>query len=643
MSTRAAPASRLPYMPGLDGLRGIAVLAVLAYHASLPGSDGGFLGVEVFFVLSGYLITGLLLLDLQHRGRPDLKRFWLRRARRLLPALWLLLLLTPAAARILAADALPRLREDLLAALTYVTNWVYIFRDIPYFEHYGRPPLLQHLWSLAIEEQFYLLWPLLVGGIGLIAPRGYRRALLVLSLALAVLSTGLRWTLYVPYDDATRVYYGTDTRASALLLGAALAVVWSPQRVREEGLRGRTRGWAEALGWFGLAALLIFFARLNDYTPTLYRGGFLLTDAATLAVLVSVAHPDTHIGQGLGWRPLRWVGQRSYGLYLWHWPVFVLLRPEQDWPLGPGITFGVHLALTFGLAAASYRWIEQPIRHQGWRAWTSQMRQWFASPLRRAISMPALLMLLALDAWALWPTSVTPSPAVELTPASAAPAAFVETPHPAPRPVSSPTASERHPTPPIRGTASRGALSPTPSPAITPTPRGPRVTIIGDSVTQAAVTFQFWAPWGDQVVVDVQEGRKMQHLPELVSRLAAEGRLGPVVVVHLGTNRPFPPEALDAAMQALLDHGVQQVYFLNIRRPVRWEDFVNETLAQGVDRWPQAHLLDWHHLALAHPEWFVEDGTHLRYYGAQAYVHFIMDAVAEAAGIHPPWTPTATP
>ena len=629
MPSRAATPPRLPYMPGLDGLRGLAVLAVLAYHAQLPGSDGGFLGVEVFFVLSGYLITGLLLLDLQHRGRPDLGRFWLRRARRLLPALWLLLLVTPAAAAVLATDALPRLREDTLAALAYVTNWVYIFRDIPYFEHYGRPPLLQHLWSLAIEEQFYLLWPLLVGLTGLLAPRRHRGVLLALSLALAAASTVWRWALYVPFDDATRVYYGTDTRASGLLLGAALAVVWPPQRVRGEPLRARARVGAEALGALGLAALPVLFARLNDYTPTLYRGGFLLTDAATLAVLVGVAHPDTWVGRALGWAPLRWVGQRSYGLYLWHWPVFVLLRPGVDWPLGPWPALLVHLALTFGLAAASYRWVEQPIRRHGWRAWLRQVRRWAASPPRRVALGAALLGLLALDMWALRPGPATPPPAEGLEAAVATPALPAPTRTPT-RPAPPPTAPVARPTPTApHAPAVRGAPSPTPSPTATPTPSGPRVTIIGDSVMQAAVTFDFWAPWGDQVVVDVQEGRKMQHLPDLVAQLAAQGRLAPVVVVHLGTNRPFPPEALDQAMQALLDHGVQRVYFLNIRRPVRWEDFVNETLAEGVARWPQARLLDWHSLALEHPEWFVEDGTHLRYYGAQAYVQFIMEAVSE--------------
>ncbi len=616
---------RLPYMPGLDGLRGIAVLAVLAYHAQLPWSDGGFLGVEVFFVLSGYLITALLLQESAHRGRPHLGRFWLRRARRLLPALWLLLATLPVVTAWLAPDALPRLREDTLAALAYITNWVYIFRDIPYFEHYGRPPLLQHLWSLAIEEQFYLLWPLLF--MAAYRPRANphaRRRLLGWILGLAAASTALRWALYVPYDDATRVYYGTDTRASGILLGAALAIVWPPRRVREDALRERARGWAEALGWVGLVTLPVLFARLNDYTPTLYRGGFLLTDAATLAVLVGVSHPDTWVGRALGWRPLRWMGQRSYGLYLWHWPVFILSRPGMDWDVAPGLALGIQLVVTFVLTEVSYRAIEHPIRRDGVRAWWRRVRA--RGPYHATAAGLTALVLLAWDVAILAPNPVQPTPYAAAPPPGLPEAARLPTPA-ATAPPATPTATPR----PVTPQAIAAASTPTarPSQAMpTPTPQGPRVTVIGDSVMQASVTFDMWAPWHDQVVVDVKEGRKMQDLAELVPRLAQEGRLGPVVVVHLGTNRPFPPEALDAAMRALLEHGVQRVYFLNIRRPVRWEDFVNQTLAESVARWPQAQLLDWHSLAQEHPEWFVDDGTHLRYYGAQAYVQFIMEAIA---------------
>ncbi len=614
---------RLLYMPALDGVRGLAVLAVLAYHANLPGSDGGFLGVEVFFVLSGYLITALLLAEIRQTGTLQLGRFWQRRVRRLAPALLLLLVLTPPPTRWFTPDALPRLRADLLPALTYTLNWAYLARQVPYFEHYARPPLWQHLWSLAIEEQFYVVWPLLLLAWARLT-RGTPRAERVLLLGLAVGSAAsvlLRWWLYRPYGPAERVYYGTDTRAAGLFLGAAWAVLWPPNRLAALRSGRALRFLADGAGWVGILALLGLLSRLNDYTPRLYRGGFLLTDAATLLVLLAAAHPRTTSGRGLAWGPLRWIGQRSYGLYLWHWPVVIWLRPTPQGPLAPW-RLALAISLSFGLAALSYRWLETPIRRQGWRAWWRRQ-----APARRVVWVLLGGLLLLYDARLLWPT-----PFPRSIPA-------------APQPTRLPVQTRAHPTP----ASPRATPTPRLRPAVVaprqPTSRptatsaaGPSYTFIGDSVMQAAVTFDFWAPWEDQVAVDVHEGRTWRDVPDLVETLAEQGRLAPVVVLHLGTNGPFPPEDFDAAMQALLAHGVRQIYIVNIRRPVRWEDFVNEALAAAVARWPQARLLDWHSLALQHPEWFVEDQTHLRYYGAQAYVHFLMEQITA-----PPGTATPTP
>src|SRR5215211_7592725 len=219
--------NRLSYITGLDGIRALAVMAVLFYHANQPWALGGFSGVETFFVLSGFLITSLLLAEWQSTKGIDLKQFWLRRARRLLPAVWLLLLALPALAVVFARDALPRLQEDIPAALFYITNWVYIVREVPYFEAFGRPPLLQQLWSLAVEEQFYLLWPLMLLFL-LRTLKNNQYKLLFAIMTLTVLSTVWMATLYSPELEPLRVYYGTDTRAAGFLVGAMLAVVWTP-------------------------------------------------------------------------------------------------------------------------------------------------------------------------------------------------------------------------------------------------------------------------------------------------------------------------------------------------------------------------------------------------------------------------------
>src|SRR5919199_3682700 len=227
--TTTGVGARLPYLPGLDGLRALAVTAVLLYHADLKWIPGGFLGVEIFFVISGYLITALLLSEWRQKGTISLKNFWLRRARRLLPALYVLLVVTLAFAVVFLPGEVAGLRGDVLAAVGYVTNWYLIFGQESYFESVGRPSMLQHLWSLAVEEQFYLIWPVVLAvGLGVGATRLRRRRVLTVALLGAAASALAMALLYTPGVDPSRVYYGTNTRATGLLFGAALAFLWSP-------------------------------------------------------------------------------------------------------------------------------------------------------------------------------------------------------------------------------------------------------------------------------------------------------------------------------------------------------------------------------------------------------------------------------
>ena len=389
-ATPGTPDVRLPYSPGLDGLRAFAVIAVLLYHADLAWIPGGFLGVEVFFVISGYLITALLLAEWRQRGRIDLKTFWLRRARRLLPALYVLLVATLTFAVVFLPGEIAGLRGDVLAALGYVTNWYLIFGQESYFEAVGRPSLLQHLWSLAVEEQFYLIWPpILALGLCIGATRLRRRRVLTVVIFGAVASAMAMALLYVPGVDPSRIYYGTDTRATGLLCGAALAFLWSPgdkyrpseARHHRLGLPGRSRfrrrwGWTAPLlldivGFAALGALVWFCVNLGEFQPFLYSGGFALVGIATTATIMAVVHPHSVIGSRiLGSAPLRWVGVRSYGIYLWHWPVFMVTRPDLDVPIDGLPLLALRLSATVVLADLSYRYIETPIRRGALgRAW----------------------------------------------------------------------------------------------------------------------------------------------------------------------------------------------------------------------------------------------------------------------------------
>jgi peptidoglycan/LPS O-acetylase OafA/YrhL len=353
-ATSGTPEVRLSYSPGLDGMRALAVMAVLLYHADLGWIPGGFLGVEVFFVISGYLITALLLSEWRQKGTIDLKNFWLRRARRLLPALYVLLVVTLAVAVVFLPGEVAGLRGDVFAAVGYVTNWFLIFGQESYFESVGRPSILQHLWSLAVEEQFYLIWPVVLAvGLGVGATRQRRRRVLTVALLGAAASAVAMALLYAPGVDPSRIYYGTDTRATGLLCGAVLAFLWSPgnksrpaepshhgPKLPDRGRFRRRWGWTsplllDAVGLVALGALVWFFLHLGEFEPFLYRGGFALVALATVAAIMAVVYPYTHIGSRiLGSAPLRWLGVRSYGIYLWHWPVFMVTRPELDVPFG---------------------------------------------------------------------------------------------------------------------------------------------------------------------------------------------------------------------------------------------------------------------------------------------------------------------
>ncbi|HJR80514.1 MAG TPA: acyltransferase family protein [Anaerolineales bacterium] len=600
--------TRLSYITGLDGIRAVAVMAVLFYHANSPWALGGFLGVETFFVLSGFLITSLLLAEWQATNGINLKHFWLRRARRLLPAVWLLLLALPILAVTFARDALPRLQEDIPAALFYITNWVYILREVPYFEAFGRPPLLQQLWSLAVEEQFYLLWPLILLFLLRIS-KSNRSGLLFATFVMTALSTLWMAALYSPDVDPLRIYYGADTRAAGFLVGAMLAMIRSPwQSSRKTG-----RSLHEALGWTGLFALMILYNQLNEFQPFLYRGGILLTALASALLIVGASTPNTLIGRLLELRLLRWLGSRSYSIYLWHWPVFMLSRPGFDIQLPTGWIRIAQLAVTFLLAELSYRWVETPVRQNGFRSSLHSMqqtlRQW-SVPQKLGVGAGVLSASLLLI-WQGTIHQVNATASLEERPvvqSTSMPDLIRAT-------VTSPT-SLLPATESVTETLSRGTATP-------PTDL-PRVTLIGDSIMQGASPM-IEDVLGKDIYIDAERKRKMEDVPALVRTLSREGHLSRVVVIHLGSNRPFEDPIFDGAMETLLAHDVERVIFINVHRPIGWEFYINKKFVEGVARWPQAELIDWDAIAHREQGWFIRDQTHLSYAGSEAYVDAIQE------------------
>jgi len=391
------------YMPGLDGLRAIAVIGVIVYHLGFEWMPGGLLGVGVFFTLSGYLITDILLNQVD-RGGIKLGSFWLARARRLLPALFLMMIVVVAWVTIFGPHQPPDFRGAILSAIAYVNNWWLIFHDVSYFAQFGQPEPLNHLWSLSVEEQFYLIWPFMVMvGVKLIhEARGatLRPRLAIAIFVLALLSGLLMLLLYSPGIDPSRVYYGTDTRALELLVGAALAAVW-PSRKLVRRIAPGARNVIDGAGVIGLLVVFAMFWQAEEYSPFLYRGGFLLLSIATALAVAAMAHPASRLGPLVGCRPMRWIGQRSYGIYLWHFPIIVITGKEA---VGAGVDLPLatlQVALTFVIAALSWRFVEDPIRHGALGRWWGNARDpsWRRSlngPGRAAVAGGALVVTAAI-------------------------------------------------------------------------------------------------------------------------------------------------------------------------------------------------------------------------------------------------------
>ncbi len=398
------PLNRVSYLPGLDGLRALAVVAVMLYHADKTWLHGGFLGVEVFFVISGYLITLLLIGEHQQSGRINLKQFWVRRFRRLLPALVVMMAVLAVYIAVFYRRAQGQVRGDMIGGLSYLSNWYQIFVGAGYTAQEAFAPL-RHLWSLAVEEQFYLVWPLIMA---LLLRRGRERlprlALWLLGVAVAI--TALTAMLFVSGDinstcadnapgywrafgrcisinDA--LYLSTITRAGGLMLGAAFAMVWRPHALLRGPIRTKGRQ-LDLVAIVGLVSLAVLMATTHLAEPAkalltgsrfdavLFRGGLFATGVATLFVIAAVTHPRSIVGRVLGNRLFAWVGTRSYGLYLYHWPIYQIIRKEAGLALSAA-QFLVAMLITVPLTEVSYRLIERPIRGGRLSDWWRNVRR----------------------------------------------------------------------------------------------------------------------------------------------------------------------------------------------------------------------------------------------------------------------------
>ena len=640
--------------PGLDGLRGLAVLAVLAFHEKVSALPGGFLGVDVFFVISGFLITDILATPWELGGRLDLRQFWLRRARRLLPCLVLVLVTVTAAVAVVDPDELPALRPGLLAALTYTSNWWQALQHQSYFTVFGPPPPLQHLWSLAIEEQFYLFWPVVLTVILCLFRR--RRVRAAAACVVAAASALAMATGYLAGEDPSRLYYGTDTHATALLAGSALALCCPLRRLTGASLTQARR--LDLAGLAGVSILVLAMGHLSGTGRALYLGGMAVAAAAAATVVAAAAAPGT-LARMIGWAPLRWVGVRSYGIYLWHWPVIALVTARDA---SQTSTVGVRLAETaaaIGLAALSWRWVEEPIIRNGFTAtirsrWAALTRSLAAArhdPRRLLPAALVPLVALSVACTAGYGVIYTP-PGQSLQQQIAAGARVSENSQHGgaagtATQTGTQTGAQTAPRTHAGGGARAGAkarhhrmrdhltpagpgptapaLAGVPAPGIT-RGLGRDVTAVGDSVMLASAPQLQAALPG--IYIDAVVSRQMGQGIALVSELAARHTLRPIVVVGLGTNGDVTTAQVHALLRAI--GPTRKLVLVNTFVPRPWENADNQVLAAAARNYPRVTLANWFTTIRDRTSLLWSDGVHPQPRGAAVYAHMVASAVRNA-------------
>jgi peptidoglycan/LPS O-acetylase OafA/YrhL len=599
--TAETPAVRMPArrLPGLDGLRAIAVAAVVIYHV-VPGAlPGGGLGVDMFFVISGFLITGLLFHERAETGRIRLRSFWARRARRLLPALVIVVLTCCTAALFLGNDLLVGIGRQVLGAFTFSSNWLAIASGTSYFAQ-STPELLRNLWSLAVEEQFYLVWPFLTLLVLLVRRPWIRAAVFIL---IAVASATAMALLYSPHVDSTRVYYGTDTHSFGLALGAALAVI--TRGMAQTPLEWPK--WARRLlpipGIFAVIGIVALAIVLPAESALTFQGGLAAVAVLTALAIWGSIIPGSLLGRALDWAPIRWIGVRSYGIYLWHWPVLIIIiaaAPKwQDAPATQWLTGILTVAITVAAASLSYQFVERPIRREGLRPWiASRLGEGGRRGLRITVASVAGVLLVA--------TVGATATAVIREPNQGAAQSDIEA---------------------GKAALARARFLPPPPPGAP----GKKIYAVGDSVMLAAAPELEEAFPG--IKIDAVVSRQMNTLPGIVGHLRDEGKLRETLVVGLGTNGFIARSTLDQVRRILGPN--RQIVLVNTQVPRVWQTSVNRILGKYADDYENVELANWHHDIANHISILAPDHIHPGPTGGRIYAKAVKAALARLAAIPP--------
>jgi peptidoglycan/LPS O-acetylase OafA/YrhL len=572
----------IQYIPAIDGLRALAVIAVMFYHLGFSWIPGGFLGVDLFFVISGYVITRMLLDSIAQSGGLDLRGFYLARLRRLLPALLFMLTTTIIAVGIWAPDTIKRLLVDTPFALTGTINWRLVANEQDYFESIGRPPLLQHTWSLAVEAQFYLVWPLILY---FILKKFGQKHIPIAALLIAAAS-GIA-LLFVSFSiDAanaskvSHVYFGTDTHSIGLFLGAALAVSWIPQNFRVE-LTRKGQNFIDGIGFVGFAGILATFLLINASNPAMYKIAFPLAGIFGAAIIASIVHPASRFAPVLQNKVLLWIGERSYAIYLWHWVIFQVTRPTVDLAGQAWALYSLRILIVFALADISLRYVELPIRRGVIQYWIKGRKYRTKRERNRQTSLlSATTVVVVIIA------AVISVRAISI-------------------------ASDAR-------TALEKSLSVDTSTAVPTEKDGLWVT--GDSVILGIRSVL-----EENQPISLVNARIGRQAPELLEVLIQDQpqALDSPIIFNLGNNNVLSREQVEQIFEVV--KAQPQIIVVNTAVPRPWRDGNNQIISEVAAKYPQADVVDWNAISEGHPEYFAPDGVHLVPAGVNAYVSAILE------------------
>ena len=576
----------IQYIPAIDGLRALAVIAVMFYHLGFSWIPGGFLGVDLFFVISGYVITRMLLDSIAQSGGLDLRGFYLARLRRLLPALLFMLTTTIIAVGIWAPDTIKRLLVDTPFALTGTINWWLVANEQDYFESIGRPPLLQHTWSLAVEAQFYLLWPLILY---FILKKFGKKHIPAAALFIAAAS-GIALLLVSFSIDAanaskvSHVYFGTDTHSIGLFLGAALAVSWIPQNFRVE-LSRKGQNFIDGIGVFGFIGILATFLFIDASNPAMYKIAFPLAGIFGAAIIASIVHPASRFAPILQNKVLLWIGERSYAIYLWHWVIFQVTRPTVDLAGQAWALYSLRILIVFALADISLRYVELPIRRGVIQYWIKGRKYRTKKERNRQTSLLSTATVIV----------VIIAAVISVRAISIANDARV--------------ALEKS------LTVDTSTAAPTEKDGL---------WVTGDSVILGIRSVL-----EENQPISLVNARIGRQAPELLEVLIQDQpqALDSPVIFNLGNNNALSREQVEQIFEAV--KGQPQIIVVNTAVPRPWRDGNNQIINEVAAKYPQADVIDWNAISNGRPEYFAPDGVHLVPAGVNAYVSAILEKLQE--------------